>query len=946
MYYLKSCITVFLFLGLLTGCGDDVIALDIQKSDQNSSVVLGFVKSTKSTLPNALSFVKIVSGQNFNLGIRADGTLWSWGKNSNGQLGINSTIDQTQAIQVGTKNNWIDIAAGQTHALGIQKDGTLWGWGSNTYGELGNNTTTASLKPLQIGTQTHWYKVVAGAWSSAALKKDMTLWTWGYNAYGQLGTGDTVNALVPTAIMPTQTWNMISQKGYHLLAIDSSSRLWAWGYNGYGQVGDGTKVNKKVPTLIDGNSVWKDVSAGFYHSLARKKEGTLWGWGNSFYGQVGLGNASASVVTPTQIGIKNDWNSISAGKYYSVALDKNGTLWAFGRNNYNQLGDNNSSDHLSAVNTVSSIHFKDIVAAEESTLAISSDDKNWGWGRNYYGELGLGHKEFVTIPSMQTKDTQWKRVRCGENHSVAIKKDGTLWSWGLNFNGQLGTGSTQDSHVPVQIGALSDWSEVSAGSDHSIAILSRVYGTENTLWTWGNNGDSQLGDSTTVTRFEPVQIGTATNWSKVYAGNKFTFALNTSGTLYGWGKNNYYQLGLGDTTTRTTPAALSGTWKDMSIGSDFVLAIDTNDQLYGWGKNSSGQVGTGNLTSPITSKTLISSSTWKRVSAGSSHALAIKSDGTLWAWGSNNNYQLGLGDTTQRTAPTQVGTDSDWEFVSCNWDYSIATKTDGTVWVWGTNEYGAIGSTSMTFTVPTKLDINKKLYQVQAGGHFSAFLSSSDELYMQGRNNYGQLGLGDSQDHDTLMFIGLRPKQSVATALEQSFYFGLNAFDYLYAKGYNQYGQLGLGDNTFRDSFEKVFPEYTWEQVALGSEHAAGIQKNGTLWTWGNNAYHQLGYSGFLSYETFAKQVGSDRDWKKVVCGDRFTAALKNDGTLWVWGDNGKGQLGLNTLKLDPIIKVPTQVGTENDYSDVYAYKDALYVEKNDGSIWETGNLVYFDMMK
>jgi hypothetical protein len=170
----------------------------------------------------------IAAGSNYSLALKRDGTLWAWGYNGSGQLGLGDYNSRATPTQVGTSTDWIAIAAGYSHSLALKRDGTLWAWGYNGLGQLGLGDYTSRNIPTQVGTSTDWIAIAAGASHSLAIKRDGTLWAWGYNGYGQLGLGDTTNRLTPTQVGTSTDWIAIAagdlsrscpQKRWHFMGL-------------------------------------------------------------------------------------------------------------------------------------------------------------------------------------------------------------------------------------------------------------------------------------------------------------------------------------------------------------------------------------------------------------------------------------------------------------------------------------------------------------------------------------------------------------------------------------------------------------------------------------------------------------------------------------------------------------------------------------------------------
>ena len=194
---------------------------------------------------------------------------------------------------------------------------------------------------------------------------------------------------------------------------------------------------------------------------------------------------------------------------------------------------------------------------DTSGAGIKTDGTLWTWGGNNLGTLGNNTMVDSNVPIQIGTDTNWKTLEVGQAHIIALKTDGTLWGWGNNFQGQLGIGTTTASgvRVPTQIGTATDWKTISSTYNHTLAIK-----TNGTLWAWGRNDyTGQLGDGTTTNRIVPTQIGTATNWAFISAGDHHSMAIKTDGTLWTWGNNDGGELGTGNTTTYLNPTNISAT---------------------------------------------------------------------------------------------------------------------------------------------------------------------------------------------------------------------------------------------------------------------------------------------------------------------------------------------------------------------------------------------------
>ena len=323
------------------------------------------------------------------------------------------------------------------------------------------------------------------------------------------------------------------------------------------------------------------------------------------------------------------------------------------------------------------------------TVYLTSPRTLWAWGNNQYGQLGINTVTSRSSPTQVGGDFNWSKLSTDASSVLAIKTDGTLWGWGLNSSGRLGVNDFQPRSSPVQIGTDTNWSMLSAGNQATSAIK-----TDGTLWTWGNNASGRLGSNSIINRSSPAQVGTDTNWSKV---SYCSAALKTDGTLWTWGTNSSGQLGSNSIINRSSPAQVgTGTdWSYAEADGNTIAAIKTNGTLWTWGENSNGRLGSNTIiarSSPVQ----VGTDTWSLVAPGASVMHAIRTNGTLWAWGNNTYGQLGHNNVIAKSSPTQVGTLTDWSKVVAHSGFTIAIKTNGTLWVWGRANDGRLAENNTT----------------------------------------------------------------------------------------------------------------------------------------------------------------------------------------------------------------------------------------------------------
>jgi len=307
------------------------------------------------------------------------------------------------------------------------------------------------------------------------------------------------------------TFIAIAAGDAHSLAIDSLGNLWAWGRNAAGQLGDGKsgmQNNRHTPALIKEGKTFVAVAAAGEHSLAIDSEGNLWAWGGNEYGQLGTGDATDR-NTPTHIAKDKTFKHIAAGAWHSLAIDSGNNLRAWGRNNDWQLGDGTTTESSLPIQIADGTKFKAIAAGVSHNHALDLDGNLWAWGK---GILGNGATSGSNIPvKIDLGETTFDFVSAGASisfvqnaYTLAIDKEGNLWAWGYNSYGQLGDGTKQTRLSPVQIQSETKFITVFAGSEHSHAVDER-----GNLWAWGDNSWGQLGDGTegnNAGKLRPVQI--------------------------------------------------------------------------------------------------------------------------------------------------------------------------------------------------------------------------------------------------------------------------------------------------------------------------------------------------------------------------------------------------------------------------------------------------------
>ncbi|XXX78917.1 hypothetical protein WMF30_09080 [Sorangium sp. So ce134] len=557
---------------------------------------LGHGASSSTPSPTLVStldrITAIAAGEEHSLALRQDGTVWAWGNNANGQLGDGTTTSSQVPVQVPTLNGVTAIAAGAGHSLVVRGDGTVWAWGNNTHGQLGDGTTISRPAPVQVSKLGQVLRVAGGTGHSLALKADGTVWAFGSNSHGQLGIS-TATTQRNTAVQVSSISNAgaIACGGNSSAVLLPTGHVRTWGENSKGQLGDGVLGQSRfLPTRVRGAFDSQTV-AMWNQGLAVRKDGTIEAWGRNEYGELGDGARTDPRPEPRRVPSISGVRSVEAGLSWSMALKKDGTVWAWGSNGYSKMGDGENCGS----NVVSSIHtprqvpgLYDIVQINAYGFigyALKKDGTVWGWGRSRYHSFGdLSGCRPAQIPGL----SDIVAIDAGYYFALALKKDGTLWAWGFNSWGQLGDGTRIDRSTPVQVKNLTNVVRFGAGGISSAAITA-----DGKIWTWGGNREGELGVTGTLGRALPAKVPGLSSFVDVSVGQYHVLGIKADGAVWAWGSNSGGQLGDGTTEMRETPVRLLS-----SVGAARVYAAPNNSmiiqasrKLLGSGANAHKQLG-------------------------------------------------------------------------------------------------------------------------------------------------------------------------------------------------------------------------------------------------------------------------------------------------------------------------------------------------------------------
>jgi len=343
--------------------------------------------------------------------------------------------------------------------------------------------------------------LAAGSDDTLVLEPDGAILAGGSNGNGQLGNGTTNDRSNLVGVLNLTNAAGIAAGGLHSLAWGSDGTAWAWGSDSNGQLGNGASGSQQytpTPSQINNLSSVIALSGGNLHSLALESNGTVYAWGNNLYGQLGDGTTNQQTTPATVTGLSNVL-AIAAGGWHSLALESNGIVYAWGTNASGQLGDGTTTQRKTPVAVSGLSNCLEIAAGYSHSLGITSNETVVAWGDNTYGQIGNGTTANQTMPAPVVGLSNVVAIAAGQYHSLALESDGIVWSWGNNSHGQLGNGTTNQQTTPVTVLGLSNVLAIAAGWAHSAALKS-----DGTIVIWGSTNYGMNGNSSTAFSTVPV----------------------------------------------------------------------------------------------------------------------------------------------------------------------------------------------------------------------------------------------------------------------------------------------------------------------------------------------------------------------------------------------------------------------------------------------------------
>lgn len=822
-------------------------------------------------------------------------------------------------------------------------------------GMVASDTTTGTYTATGSSASA---KVISAGQHAHALRPDGVAWGWGYNPSGQLGDGTVTTRLQPRAMAGVTGAVSLNAGPDHSLLVLSTGGVLAVGSNTNGKLGDGTTTSRLYPVAVSGLSNVVDVAAGSGHSVARTSAGAVYAWGGGGY--VGDGTSTQRTTPVPLSGLSSGVVGISAGDSHTLAVLNDGTVRAWGANGNAQLGDGTLTARTAPVLVSSLTDIVAVAAGTTHSLALRANGTVVAWGTNTSGQLGDGTRAQRTTPVAVSGLTSVIGIAAGGGHSLALTADGTVWSWGSGTTGALGDGGTSDRLVPAPIPGLTNIVQVAAGSGHSMALSSDL-----TVWLWGRNDFGQLGDGTTVTRLRPVAIsGPGMAWKVATpvlssAGGQFGTTQSVTVTCSDPDAALYYTLNGAD----PTPADAQ-----VMSGGAVVIGVSSTLKVAGWktGVPSSAVASaTFELKVPVPAVTpqtgRYTSAQTVTVTSTSGAETRYTLDGTQPGAASplySAPFQVAGSLTVNARAfktgwtPSDSVAQSYWidegivaapaiapgggsfaapplvRLASTDPDVTIRFTVDGADPTAASPLYRYPFELALTTTVKARAfragwassPVTAATYVIQAANAADAPTVSP----AGGTFATQQVVTVTSATGATLRYTttGLDPTagdQAIATGSTVV----VDRSQVLKVRAFAS----GLDPSPVRRADYVVLGA-----LAIGERHGLALTANGTVWGWGRNDNGQVGVPGqawHLTPQSVMSGVVA------VAAGSFHSLAVKADGTVWAWGQNLYGQLGIGTTtqQLSPV-QVP---GLANVTAVAAGVTHSLAL-KSDGTVWAWGS--------
>ena len=540
---------------------------------------------------NALPMVAIYARGDANLfGLDVNGGVWYWNTPSSGPTQGAPLVFFNTNTQAAVPVKCVALAKGGDFALALASNTSLWAWGSNTDGQLGVLPGTYGYGSSngqfnQITSPSACKAIAAGRHFGAALDHSGAIWTWGFTGAGELLQGATAfqgiteitapNLWVGNNYFSNPTWIIPMASNQDVIVYGTTPPMfWIWGTDpSLFLTTTGAPSTTPIPGPVGLPSGQLYSSSLANHALAIDANQVLWSWGLNSSGQLGTGSTSQPGGT-TQVQFLSGAPKVRqafAGANHSLALDGNGQLWAWGNNTSGQVTGVSGTPVSNPVQVspgLSNGEYWVSVAGGGDFSVGATNFGVWTWGANEHGQIANGlanptiYAPYFTA-SGYTYFATLTQVAAGSGHVLALDTTGTVWAWGANQQGQLGNTYTYDATLPAailgthgQFFTTATIVQVCAGPKFSLAL-----DAGGNVYAWGDNGTGALAQATPGVYSTPQLLTGLPAIATLVATGNSVVAVDTSGNAWTWGWNQDGLLGLGGNSSIPVPVATPASLK-------------------------------------------------------------------------------------------------------------------------------------------------------------------------------------------------------------------------------------------------------------------------------------------------------------------------------------------------------------------------------------------------
>jgi alpha-tubulin suppressor-like RCC1 family protein len=690
------------------------------------------------------------------------------------------------------------------------------------------------------------------------------------------------------------------------MALTPTGKVLTWGQAGEGELGDGSTENRALPGEVPGLSHVVGIGAGPYHALAVDENGAVWAWGDNTYGQIGNGNSGVIEPLPVAVGGLQNIVAVAGGSRFSLALDRDGHVYAWGKNDAGQLGDGTTEDHLTPGIVPGLPPIVAIAGGDLHCLALAVNGDLWAWGANWAGQLSDAVPSDSLVPIRVSAIGATAAVGAAWAHSLAVSQNGDVWAWGRNSSGQLGDGTTSDHRQPLRVPGLPPVVAIAAGwAEHSLAVT-----TDGHIASWGANENGQLGDGTQETRLSPIVLSSPTDAVAVAAGLWHSLALTRDGRIFAWGANWAGQLGNGLAgDPALSPVEVSGpdmSWRTLApvltpSGGSFTSALDV---MVSCPDPLASVYYTTNGDDPTSAATPIACGASIHIADPTTLRVRAFRDGFSPSNVTSATFSFRIGEAVATPPPGTYAGRVLVGIASATPDVEIRYTLDGTEP--GTDSPLYSGLITLTETTAVKARVVSErerwapatstqtfVYEiapfagvVAAGEDLSVALDPTGTIWTWGLDSSGQLGDGRA--------------------------------------GSSSYSYMPLAVPGIDDAVG----------IAAGDKHVLAIVGDGTVMGWGSNQQGQIGNGASGVNQTTPTPVPGVSEVVAVAAGSRHSLALRRDGRVFAWGANESGQLGTGSHDSSP---TPQLLSTLENIVAISASLEKSVALGADGRLWQWG---------